>query len=91
MREDAWIWLQKNYPAFVERIPRQWPRRTPRLFESFCDVERIDELENLFQLYGELAPGHEAALSQTRERIELCSAIKTSKVSELVEAVRNSP
>ena len=91
VREEAWIWLQENYPSFLERIPRQWPRRTPGLFESFCDADRLSELEELFEQYGELAPGYEAALSQMRERLELCSALKSAKVGEFVTAVSAAP
>ena len=91
VREEAWVWLQDNYPSFLELIPRQWPRRTPGLFESFCDVERLGELGALFEKHGELAPGHEASLSQTRERVELCSAIKSGKVSEFVKTVSTLP
>ena len=91
IREEAWLWLQENYLAFVERIPRQWRRRTPSLFESFCDVSRLSELNVLFELQGSLAPGYEGSLAQTQERIQLCSAIKASKVSAFVEAIRAAP
>ena len=91
VREEAWAWLKANFPDFVARIPRQWPRRTPGLINSFCDTSRLPELDALFAEYGEVAPGHEAALSQTRERIELCSALKTQKLSELLEATRETP
>ena len=87
VREDAWTWLKENFPAFVERIPRQWPRRTPGLASTFCDESRVPELKALFETHGALAPGHEASLSQTIERLELCSAIKSTRVKALLEAV----
>lgn len=87
VREDAWLWLQENFPEFLNRIPRQWPRRTPSLMNGFCDTSRIGELENLFKTYGAIAPGFEASLSQTRERIMLCSAVKSAKMSELINAI----
>lgn len=91
VREGAWTWLQANYPAFLERIPRQWPRRTPQLAISFCDRSRLPELQGLFASYGDLAPGHQASLSQTRERIELCSAVKRDKIPELLQSIQTTP
>lgn len=76
LREQHWEWYQANLPAILDKIPEQWRRRTPRVAADFCSSEKIGELEALFELYGDQAPGYELALKQTRETIGLCQALR---------------
>ena len=82
-RADTWTWLQANYPEFVKRIPGQSPRATPRLAEDLCSGQGIRELEDLFETYGELAPGHERALAEAKENIQLCVAFRDARAGEI--------
>jgi len=86
-REATWDWLRANFPAFVSKIPRQWPRRTPGLAASFCDTARIPEVEALFAQHSGLTPGYEKSLAQTTERIKLCAALKGTQMDGLVAAM----
>lgn len=81
--DDAWSWLQINFPEFLKVIPGQRPRSTPRLATSLCTPEGRDELENLFDVYGFLALGHERALAEALESIDLCIALHDAKAAEV--------
>lgn len=85
-REATWRFLRDNFPAFLENIPGQWRRRTPRLAGAFCNTGRLGELELLFRTHGGLAVGHERALAETQESIELCAALKAESEAELIAA-----
>jgi len=89
-RDETWDWLRANYAEFVETIPAQWRRRTPGFAGVFCEAGKITELEAFFGEVGELASGHERALAQTIERIELCEALAGQGFDELAEAL-NTP
>jgi alanyl aminopeptidase len=86
-REMTWDWLRANYAEFVEQIPAQWRRRTPGFAGVFCEAEKINELEAFFADVGELASGHERALAQTVERIELCDALTAQGFSDIEAAL----
>jgi len=81
-RDETWQWLKQNFTSFLNIIPRQRKRFTPGLASAMCSLEARDELIALFELHGELVPGHERSLSQTVERIELCAALETEKGAE---------
>jgi alanyl aminopeptidase len=85
-REEMWAFLEANFPAFLKAVPTQWQRRTPGLAGYFCDNEGLDRLNALFDEYGSLAEGHERALSQTRETINLCMAQKEATQADLEAA-----
>ncbi len=87
VREIAWSWMRENFPAYAGKIPVQWTRFTPGMANGFCDTARIAELDALFAAHGELAPGHESSLAQTKERIALCAALKLAKAAELAAAL----
>ncbi len=89
-REATWQALRGDFPSFLENIPGQRKRLAPRLARRFCDVARIPELEALFAEYGDLASGHERALAETIERIELCDALKTATRDNLAAAFLDS-
>ncbi len=76
LRDQHWTWLRANFAAIVEKVPTQWRRRMPRLAAAFCDEGRREELDALFERHAELVPGHGRSLEQTRELIELCTALK---------------
>jgi alanyl aminopeptidase len=85
LQEQHWQWLRDNFPAFVARIPEQWRRYTPALGSDFCSADRLAELQQLFELHGNLAPGHERRLAQAEEQIGLCLALR-DRGQALVEA-----
>jgi alanyl aminopeptidase len=72
-RADTWARLKSDFAAFLNVIPDQSRRSTPRLARAFCDTAHIPELEALFAVHGAAAPGHEQALAETREYLTLCS------------------
>ncbi|MEM6899062.1 MAG: M1 family aminopeptidase [Pseudomonadota bacterium] len=89
-REATWDWLQLNYAELVQQLPSQWRRRTPSFARPFCSAGKVDELKALFEEVGHLAPGHERALSQTAESIELCAALKDARLDELIEGLQTN-
>lgn len=86
-RDATWTWLQENYATFVGNIPGTWPRRTPRLAGVFCDAGKVDELTALFDQYGDLAEGHERALAETIEALQLCDAFRSDRSEEFRAAL----
>ncbi|MEL6693552.1 MAG: M1 family metallopeptidase [Pseudomonadota bacterium] len=82
-RDATWSWVQENFPAYLEVIPRQRKRSSPALADAMCSLSAREDLIALFEQYGDLAEGHERALTQTIERIELCAALETAKGEEV--------
>lgn len=82
-RDATWSWVQENFPTYLETIPRQRKRSSPALADAMCSLSARDEVVALFEQYGDLAEGHERALSQTVERIELCAALEAAKGEEV--------
>ncbi len=76
LREQHWRWYQQHLPQILALIPEQWRRRTPNAGAVFCAPEQAAQLQRLFAEHGALAPGHERALAQTQETINLCSALR---------------
>ncbi|AOS96020.1 Aminopeptidase N [Microbulbifer aggregans] len=85
VKDQHWQWLQANFPAVVDKIPAQWRRRTPGLARAFCEAEKLQQLQQLFEEHGKLAPGYQRSLDQTDEQIQLCVALR-----ERGEALVNS-
>jgi alanyl aminopeptidase len=82
-RADTWAWVQANFEAFVEVIPRQRKRATPGLAASLCSQTSIEELKALFEQHSGLVEGYERSLNQTSERIALCAALDAGKGDEV--------
>ncbi|MEL6857764.1 MAG: M1 family metallopeptidase [Pseudomonadota bacterium] len=82
-RAATWAWLQDNFPAFIDVIPRQRKRSSPGLASELCSEPDKQDLIHLFETHGALAEGHERSLTQTVERIELCAALAAAKGDEV--------
>ncbi|MEO1305123.1 MAG: M1 family metallopeptidase [Pseudomonadota bacterium] len=82
-RAQTWAWLQANFPAFLDVIPRQRKRASPGLASALCSQTGKAELIALFEAHGDLAEGHERSLAQTTERIDLCAALEAAKGAEV--------
>ena len=85
-REENWQWVMANFEQIVAKIPAQWRRSTPVFAGSFCDEEAVSQLETLFSAHGDITPGYERELSQTRERLQLCMALR-DQGTRLAEAL----
>ncbi len=88
-REEMWAQLNATFPDFLDKIPGQWRRRTPRLGAAFCDVDRIEEIEALMAAHAVSVEGYERALSETIETITLCDAKKRTLQNGLEQAFRS--
>ena len=82
-RAETWAWLNTNFATYLGIIPRQRKRSSPTLANALCDLDGRDQLIALFEAQGDLAEGHERALTQTVERIELCAALAAGKGEEV--------
>ncbi|MEO0854869.1 MAG: ERAP1-like C-terminal domain-containing protein [Cyanobacteria bacterium J06648_11] len=87
-REATWAWFQANYSKLVVNLPTQWRRRTPDYAQSFCNAQKVKDLQTFFEEVGHLAPGYQRALAQTSETIELCAALKETRAQELIDALQ---
>ena len=82
-RAQTWQRIRSNFPEMLDVIPRQRKRATPSLASSICTNEGKLQLEQLFQTYGAEVEGYQRSLSQTRERIELCIALKAATAEQV--------
>ncbi|MEL7539305.1 MAG: M1 family metallopeptidase [Pseudomonadota bacterium] len=82
-RDMTWTWLKENFATYLDVIPRQRRRSSPALASSLCSDTARDDLIALFAAQGDLAEGHERSLTQTVERIELCTALERQKGAEV--------
>ena len=89
-RQAHWDWFRSELDTIVHKVPDQWRLRLPQLADGFCRTEKIDELNALFDVHGQSAPGHELALRQTNERIRLCAALRTVQSTALRNWISNS-
>lgn len=85
-REAMWEQITADLPAFLDVIPGQWRRRTPRLGEAFCDTARIDEITQLMEQHADAVAGYERALNETIESIERCEAQMLNTTPGLITA-----
>lgn len=76
LRAQHWSWYAQNLPRILQLIPEQWQRRTPEAAAVFCSAQQAHALQQLFARHGDLTPGHERALAQTLESIQLCAALR---------------
>ncbi|KUJ83706.1 peptidase M1 [Microbulbifer flavimaris] len=76
VKDQHWQWLQSNFPTIVKKIPAQWRRRTPGFARAFCEPEKLQQLQQLFETHGAQTPGYRRSLDQTGEQIQLCIALK---------------
>ena len=76
LQEQHWQWLKENFAGVVGKIPEQWRRFTPLFGSTFCDQDKLQELQQLFERYGDSTPGYQRTLAQTEEQIQLCIALR---------------
>ncbi|MCH9692816.1 MAG: ERAP1-like C-terminal domain-containing protein [Gammaproteobacteria bacterium] len=76
LSEQHWRWLQENFAQVAAKIPQQWRRNTPRFAAAFCDREKLNQVQGLFEAQQQLVPGYKRALAQTQEQITLCMALR---------------
>jgi aminopeptidase N len=74
LREQHWQWFVENFVAVVDKLPEQSRRFTPYFSITFCDADKLEEVQQLFKQHGELVPGYQRGLAQTEEQIQLCMA-----------------
>jgi alanyl aminopeptidase len=85
-RESTWSLLNENFETFVDQIPAQWQRNTPRLAIAFCDPARANEVKAFFDQYGGKAEGHAQALAETLDSLPACAATRANLKAELEAA-----
>jgi len=76
LREQHWQWYVENFVAVVDKLPEQSRRFTPFFSITFCDGDKLEEVQQLFKQHGELVPGYQRSLAQTEEQIQLCMALR---------------
>ncbi len=88
-RKVSWAWFVENFDVFVEsRIADVRRGRMPFYAGGFCDTQKREEVEKFFNAKASFMPGYERSLAQISEGIQLCSALKNAKASELTTALK---
>lgn len=80
--EVHWSWLEESFEKVVKKIPSQWRRRSPRLAFASCHEKTPGRLDELFEKHGNITPGYQLALAQTKEAISLCVALKSQLANQ---------
>ena len=76
LREQHWQWFVENFVAVVDKLPEQSRRFMPFFSISFCEADKLEEVQQLFKQHGDLVPGYQRGLAQTEEQIQLCMALR---------------
>ena len=76
LRDPHWTWIRENFPAVIDKILTQWRRHTPGMARTFCERDKLTELEKLYDEYADLVRGYRRSLDQTEEQILLCIALQ---------------
>jgi len=85
----TWTWLTQNFVEFVTlRVPDVRKGGLPALGGLFCSPEQREDVRRLFTDHADFIPGYERSLAQTLESIELCTALKTEKSDEMIQALK---
>jgi alanyl aminopeptidase len=77
-RDAAWTWFQKNYDAVAARSPEDGRGHLARIFSSYCNEDRAQEIAAFFGPKKDKTPGMERALAQALESVRLCAAKKAA-------------
>jgi alanyl aminopeptidase len=73
-RERAWTYLREHFDAFVERAGPGRAGYTPFAATSFCDAERVAEMQGFFGPRVDDLPGGPRNLATALEAMRLCAA-----------------
>jgi alanyl aminopeptidase len=73
----TWNWFVGNRTALIERYPGWFRYYLPLHFASFCDGQRVGELESVFRDYEDSIPGITVSLRQAEETIAICETYRT--------------
>jgi alanyl aminopeptidase len=88
-REATFDWLQANDVIVLEVIPEGFRSdRVPWLGYGFCTGPEADTWQGFVESHAELLPGYERSLAQAVEYINLCSALREARGSELAGAFK---
>jgi hypothetical protein len=83
-RAAAWEWTQRNYDLVLERSPGVTGGRTAVAFGRYlCSPERKRQYEDLIRRNDARLAGHQRAMAQALESIDLCIALNTAKDGQL--------
>jgi alanyl aminopeptidase len=75
-RDMTLAFVEKNYDAIVQRMPRDFAGALPRMFARYCDEEHAKELREFFGPRVRSVPGGERRLAQTTEEVRQCAAFR---------------
>ena len=78
-RQLVWDFLESNYEAVVERLPREITGFLPFLGASFCDASHRAAVATFFEERAAKLPGGTRTLAQALEAIDLCIASRSAQ------------
>ena len=75
-------WFKGNFDLMAMIIPKRYLSMSPLIASDFCSKEMHEDVNKFFSAKIEEIPGLERNLSQTLERIEICSAVVKSQIAK---------
>lgn len=85
----AYAFMQRNFDALVERLPRDAAARFPTWGSRMCDQAARDDMEAFFRERIGRYTGGPRNLAQAMETISLCAEFKSKQQDSLVRFLRN--
>ena len=86
-RDATTQYVANNFKTVVESFPGFARSGVIGFFDGYCSREAIDRVENLIRPNLAILGGGELELSQTKERIGQCAALKAAKGAEISAAL----
>jgi cytosol alanyl aminopeptidase len=88
LREQAYVFLKKNFDALADRLPREYPGEFAWFGASLCDDSRRDEVQGYFKDRSPKYASGAHTLAQALEAMRMCS-VRRKAQSPHVEAFLN--
>ncbi|HRI64204.1 MAG TPA: M1 family metallopeptidase [Polyangium sp.] len=82
-REQAYVFLKKNYEALAERLPRDYPAEFSWFGAALCDESRRTEVEAYFKERSPKYPGGPRVLAQSLEAMRVCATARRTQLPKI--------
>lgn len=89
LREQAYVFLKKNFEVLAERLPREYPGEFAWFGASLCDDSRREEVQAFFKDRSPKYVSGARTLTQALEALRMCSTRRKAQ-SPHVEAFLNA-
>ena len=87
-REAALEFVQANFDAIVQRMPRDFGAKMAEVADGFCDERHVQILEDFFRPRVRRYPGGDRRYAQAVEQVRQCAAFRAKATPALLAWLR---